>query len=269
MPIEINRLLITGAAGLLGSTLRRHYAGRFPALRLSDRAHLGEAGPGEELMPAELGDAAAVEKIFEGVDACVHLGGQPVEADWPTVLNANIVGVVNVWEAARKAGTKRMVFASSNHAIGFHPRSRKLDHTAPARPDSRYGLSKAFGEDVAIYYANKHGISAMCLRIGSARQRPIDERGLSTWQSLPDFCRLIDVALSADYVYEIAYGVSANPRSWWDNSRVEALGYKPQDSAEPFAAELVGKVTPEPVNELFQGGPFCAPDFTGTTERIV
>lgn len=269
MPLPIDRLLITGAAGLLGSTLRRHYAGRFPRLRLSDRVPLGEAGPGEELVQAELRDAAAIDALFQGVDACVHLGGQPVEAPWPVVLEANIVGVINVWEAARKAGTRRIVFASSNHAIGFHPRTRRLDHTAPVRPDSRYGLSKAFGEDVALYYANKHGISAMCLRIGSARERPIDERMLATWQSLPDFCRLVDVALSADYTYEIAYGVSANPRSWWDNSRVEALGYQPQDSAEVYAEELVGKVSQEPVNELFQGGPFCAPDFTGDIERIV
>ena len=118
-------------------------------------------------MTAELSDPSAVDRLFEGVDACVHLGGHPVEAPWETVIQSNILGVINTWEAARKAGTKRIIFASSNHAIGFHPRSRKLDHRSPARPDSRYGLSKAFGEDVALYYANKHGISAMCLRIGS------------------------------------------------------------------------------------------------------
>jgi uronate dehydrogenase len=267
--MEIRRLLVTGAAGMLGTALRRHLAGRYPALRLSDRAPMGEAGAGEELVPCELADAAAVERLFEGVDACVHLGGQPHEAPWPVIMEANIQGVVNVWEGARKAGARRIVFASSNHAIGFHPRTRKLDHTAPARPDTRYGLSKAFGEDVGLYYANKHGIGCMCMRIGSARERPVDERMLSTWQSLGDFCRLVEAGLEADYVYEIVYGVSDNPRSWWDNSNAYRLGYRPEDSAEKWAAELVGKRTDDPVNELFQGGMFCGPEFTGEIEKIV
>jgi uronate dehydrogenase len=267
--LRIERLLITGAAGALGSQLRRHFAGRYPHLRLSDRAALGEAGRGEELVQCELADAPAVDRLFQGVDACVHLGGQPTEADWPTIIDSNILGVINVWEAARKAGTKRILFASSNHAIGFHPRSRKLDHRAPARPDSRYGLSKAFGEDVAAYYANKHGISALCMRIGSARAEPHDERALATWQSYPDWCRLVEAGLAADYTYEIVYGVSANTRSWWDNSNAERLGYRPQDNAEAHAERVKGKVTDNPVNELFQGGPFCAPDFTGDIDKIV
>lgn len=267
--MKIERLLITGAAGALGAQVRRHLAGRYPKLRLSDRASMGEAAPGEELVQAELADAAEVDRLFEGVDACVHLGGQPTEAAWDVVLPSNIVGVVNVWEAARKAGTKRILFASSNHAIGFHPRTRKLDHTAPARPDTRYGLSKAFGEDVAMYYANKHGISALCMRIGSARAEPVDERGLSTWQSYPDFCRMVEAGLEADYIYEIVYGVSANPRSWWDNSNAERLGYQPQDNAEGWAQKVKGKVTDNPVNELFQGGPFCGPGFTGDIDKIV
>lgn len=266
---KIERLLITGAAGRLGTQLRRHLAGRYPRLRLSDRVDLGEAGPGEELVMCDIGDTAAVEHLLEGVDACVHLGGQPNEAPWPVIMNANITGVVNVWEAARKAGTRRIVFASSNHAIGFQPRARKIDHTAPARPDSRYGLSKAFGEDVAMYYANKHGIEAMCMRIGTCRAEPHDERALSSWQSYPDFCRLVDVGLTADLVYEIVYGVSDNPRSWWDNSNAHRLGYRPQDSAEPWAAKLEGIVSPQPLDELFQGGPFCSPGFTGDIERIV
>jgi uronate dehydrogenase len=267
--VRIDRLLITGAAGALGSVLRRHFAGRYPSLRLSDRVSLGEAGPGEELVVCELGDAAGVERLLEGVDACVHLGGQPVEAPWPVVHEANILGAINLWEAARKAGTRRIVFASSNHAIGFHPRSRKLDHQSPARPDSRYGLSKAFGEDLALYYANKHGISAMCIRIGSCREAPIDSRMLATWQSYPDFCRLVEVGLTAGLVYETVYGVSANPRSWWDNRNAERLGYRPQDSAEAWAAELEAVVSDQPLNERFQGGPFCSPDFTGDPDRIV
>lgn len=268
MPI-IERLLITGAAGRLGSQLRRHFAGRFEALRLSDRVDMGAAGPGEELSVCDLGDAAAVERLFEGVDACVHLGGQPNEAPWPVIMNANIAGVVNVWEAARKAGTRRMVFASSNHAIGFQPRTKKLDHNSPARPDTRYGLSKAFGEDTALYYANKHGIEAMCMRIGSCRAEPTDERCLATWQSYADFCRLVDVGLTASFVYEIVYGVSNNRRSWWDNSNATRLGYRPQDDAEDWADRLKGKISPHAIDELFQGGPYCATDFTGDVERIV
>jgi uronate dehydrogenase len=230
---------------------------------------MGEAGPGEELVQCELADAAAVDKLFQSVDACVHLGGQSTEADWPPIIAGNILGVINVWEAARKAGTKRILFASSNHAIGFQPRSKKLDHRAPARPDSRYGLSKAFGEDVALYYANKHGISALCMRIGSARAEPHDQRALSTWQSYPDWCRLVEAGLNAEYTYEVVYGVSANTRTWWDNSNAERLGYHPEDNAESYASVLTGKVTDNPVNELFQGGPFCAPDFTGDIEKIV
>jgi uronate dehydrogenase len=267
--MRIERLLITGAAGALGAVLRRHFAGRYPHLRLSDRAPLGAAAPGEELVVCELGDAAAVAALLEGVDACVHLGGQPVEAPWPVVHEANIVGVINLWEAARKAGTRRIVFASSNHAIGFHPRSRKLDHDSPARPDSRYGLSKAFGEDVALYYANKHGIGAMCIRIGSCRAEPIDARMLATWQSHRDLCQLVEVGLSADFVYEIVYGVSANPRSWWDNGNAERLGYRPQDSAEAWADRLVGVVSGDPLSERHQGGPFCPPDFSGDPSRII
>lgn len=266
---KIERLLITGAAGRLGTQYRRHVAGRYPSLRLSDRVGMGDAGPGEELVVCDLGDAAAVERLFEGVDACVHLGGQPNEAPWPVIMNANIQGVVNVWEAARKAGTRRMVFASSNHAVGFQPRTAKLDHRAPARPDTRYGLSKAFGEDVALYYANKHGIEAMCMRIGTCRAEPHDQRALSSWQSYPDFCRLVDVGLSADLVYEIVYGVSDNPRSWWDNSNAHRLGYRPQDSAEAWAGKLEGIVSPQPMDELFQGGPYCSPEFTGNIDRIV
>jgi uronate dehydrogenase len=267
--MRIERLLITGAAGLLGREVRRHVQGRYKALRLSDRDAPGPAAPGEELVVADLGDAAAVLRMFEGVDACVHLGGQSTEADWSTILNANIIGLVNVFEAARKAGTKRILFASSNHAIGFQPVSRRLDHTAPARPDSRYGLSKAFGEDLALYYANKHGISAMCMRIGSAREEPVDERMLSTWQSLPDFCRMIDAGLAADYVYEIVYGVSANTRSWWDNGNAARLGYHPLDNAERFADRLVGKRFDNALDNERQGGFFCSPDFTGDPAKIV
>lgn len=267
--MRIERLLITGAAGALGSVLRRHVAGRYRHLRLSDLKPLGEAGPGEELEPCDLADAAAVDRLLAGVDACVHLGGQAVEAGWPTVMHANIAGTVNLWEAARKAGARRILFASTNHAVGFHPRSARLDHAAPARPDSRYGLSKAFGEDLGLYYANKHGISCLVMRIGSCFPEPTDERMLATWLSYADFCRLVDAGLAADYAYEVVYGISANTRAWWDNSNARRLGYHPQDDAEAFAAKVAGKRSDDPLVETYVGGVYCRPDFTGDPDRIV
>lgn len=266
--MDYQRVLVTGAAGALGGYLRAHLQGRYPALRLSDRHAMGSAGPGEELVQAELGDAAAVERLLEGVDACVHLGGQPVEADWPTILNANITGLINLFEAARKAGTRRVIFASSNHAIGFYPRETRIDDKAPPRPDSRYGLSKAWGEDIARFYQLKYDISAMCIRIGTCRPDIPDARALSTWQSPEDFCRLIDVGLGAEFDYEIVYGVSANTRSFWDNGNAERLGYQPADNAEHQAAALIDRISDDPVNEAFQGGAFCSPEFVGPIERI-
>jgi uronate dehydrogenase len=265
----IRRLLITGAAGALGGVLRRHFAGRYPALRLSDLKPIGEQAAGEELVQCDLADAAAVDRLLEGVDAVVHLGGQALEADWPTVLRTNIVGCINLWEAARKAGTGRILFASSNHAIGFYPRSQRIDDKAHPKPDSRYGLSKAFGEDLGLLYANKHGIACFAMRIGSCYPEPKDERMLSTWLSYPDFCRLVETGLEADYVYAIVYGVSANDRSWWDNANAHRLGYEPTDNAEAFAAKVQGTRSGSPLDERYQGGPFISPDFSGDPERIV
>lgn len=265
----VGRVLITGAAGALGQVLADHLRGRVPALRLTDVKAAPPALAGDDFVVAELGDAAAVERLFQGVDACVHLGAQALEGDWPTVLNANIIGSLNVWEAARKAGTKRILFASSNHAIGFWPRSERIDHTAPAKPDSRYGLSKAFGEDLGLYYANKHGIACYAMRIGSCYPKPRDARMLSTWLSYRDFCQLIEVGLTADYRNEIVYGASANTRSWWDNANAHRLGYRPQDNAEDYAAEVEDKITGTALDQRFQGGGFISPDFTGDPERIV
>ena len=262
------RVLVTGAAGALGKVLRQHLHGKHQAVRYSDIGPMDAARPGEECVVADLGDAGAVDRLLEGVDAVVHLGGHSTEGPWPVIMHANIVGLVNLYEAARKAATKRILFASSNHAVGFQRRRPTTDHHTPARPDTRYGLAKAFGEDVASYYANKHGIQGFCMRIGSARKEPIDERGLSTWQSYPDFCRLVDVGLEAHYQYEIVYGVSANTRSFWDNSNAHRLGYRPEDDAERWADKLVGIKSPQLVDELHVGGPYCAPDFTGRIEDI-
>lgn len=262
------RVLITGAAGALGKELRRRLYGRYPLVRLSDMNAMEPARKGEEVAQCDLADAFAVDRICEGIDAIVHLGGQSVEAPWERVIQSNLIGCINLYEGARKAGVDRVIFASSNHAIGFYHRRQRLDHNSAAKPDSRYGVSKAFGEDLSRYYASKHGIRGLCLRIGSCFPKPINARFLSTWLSYDDFERLIEVGLNADYIYEIAYGVSNNTRSWWDNSRIEALGYRPKDNAETYAKEVEGIVMDNPIDEAHHGGQYCSPDFSGKPEWL-
>jgi uronate dehydrogenase len=184
------------------------------------------------------------------------------------VLGPNIVGAINLWEGARLAGVERIVFASSNHVVGLYRRTEKLDHHVTPRPDGRYGLSKAFGEDIASLYAYKHGIKAFCMRIGSCFGNPSNRRMLSTWLSYPDFERLVQVGLTADYLFEIVYGQSRNTRAFWDNSNAYRLGYDPQDNAEAFAPEVEGKVSGNPVSDELQGGDFVPPDFTGDLAKL-
>ncbi|BCP53733.1 dTDP-glucose 4,6-dehydratase [Kaistia sp. 32K] len=263
-----HRVLLTGAAGQLGRELRTRLAGRFPVLRLSDIAEMAPAGPGEEVIRCDLADAAAVAELCRDVDAILHFGGQSTEADWDTVLAANIAGSFHLWEGARQAGVRRIVFASSNHAIGMQRRSSRLDHTARAAPDSRYGLSKAFGEDLAALYAYKHGIAALCIRIGSSYAEPADARQLSTWMSFDDLVRMIEVGLAADYTYEIVYGVSDNTSSFWDNSNAERLGYHPADSADRFIDALRDRRSDDPTAERTQGGSFASVDFDGDPDAL-
>ncbi len=267
----IERLLITGAAGRIGRILRRSLtdgslAGVCRRLRVTDLQPLGTAAPHEELVQGDLGDPAAVRAMMAGVDAVVHLAGYPREAPWEVILDSNIRPTIHLWEAALAAGTRRIVFASSNHAIGFYPQGERIDHRVPHRPDGRYGLSKAFMEDVARTYADKHGIAAMGLRIGSCRDAPADARQLSTWQSPEDLVRLVRVGLTADYHFEIVYGVSGNGAGWWDNRRAEALGYHPQDSADPWRERLADAVEDDPVARRFQGGAFAAAGYSRRTD---
>jgi uronate dehydrogenase len=267
--MAIKRLLITGAAGGLGKVLRTGLVGMAEILRLSSRSDVGELAPHEEWMRVDLADAPAVDKLLEGVDAVVHMGGQSTEAPWDVIVASNIIGCINLYEAARKAGTRRIILASSNHVIGLYPRDRRLDHTTPPRPDSRYGLSKAFGEDLACLYAYKYGISSMCIRIGSSFPEPRSRRMLSSWQSYDDLIQQIRSALTADYLYEIVYGVSANTRNWWDNSNAERLGYRPKDDSEQFAAKVAEIGDGDPISDALQGGAFAGQEYVGDLERCL
>ena len=261
----MKRVLITGAAGGIGRSLRETLRGVYPILRLSDRVALAPARDGEEVDRAELSDLTAVERMVAGVDGIIHLGGISGENSWPVILEGNIVGLYNVFEAARRAGVKRIVFATSNHAVGFYPRAETIDHRVVPRPDSRYGVSKAFGEALASLYSDKHGIGVLCTRIGNFGEKPIDKRRLSIWISPRDYTQLVRIGLEhPDIHFVIFYGVSDNAASFWDNSRAAHFGYRPHGRAEDFRAQAMAaqaKLPPDPVAARYQGGPFCSAEY--------
>jgi uronate dehydrogenase len=255
-----HRLLLTGAAGGLGRELRRRLPAHCDLLRVSDVAALGAAAPHEEVAPADLSDADAVLALLDGVDAVVHMGGVSTEQPWEAILPANIVGAYNLYEAARRHGVRRVVFASSNHVTGFYRQDEVIPAGAPPRPDGLYGLSKAFGEDLAQLYFDRHGIETVSLRIGSSFPAPRDRRMLHTWMSFDDMERLVTAALTArDVGHSIICGMSANPQPWWDNTPAAHIGYAPQDSSAPYAAEIERNTPPgDPADPavIYQGGAF-------------
>ena len=259
-PPPIERLLLTGAAGTLGRVLRPRLKAWCTTLRLSDRSGLDEAGPGEELQPAALEDRPAMQSLLQGVDAVVHLGGISVEAAWAPIQAANITGVYHLYEAARLNGTRRIVFASSNHVVGFYRQHEVIDALAPPRPDTLYGVSKAFGENLSRMYWDRHGIETVCLRIGSATSAPQNRRMLATWLSHDDLERLVVAALTApDVGHSIVFGISDNGIRWWDNRLAAHLGYRPKDSSEPWRAELETKqpvLDSQDPTRLYHGGVF-------------
>ena len=240
------RLLLTGAAGGLGKVLRKSLRENCDVLRLSDLEDLGAAGDREEVVRADLADAAAVEAMVAGVDAVVHLGGYSVEGPFQPILQANIVGAWNLYEAVRKHGVKRVVFASSNHVVGFYRQGETIDATHPPRPDGIYGLSKAFGEDLSRLYYDRYGIETACLRIGSSYPEPKDRRMLATWLSYGDLHRLVTACLTTPVLgHTIVFGMSDNAVTWWDNRLARHVGYRPQDSSDAFREAVIAR-TPEP-----------------------
>jgi uronate dehydrogenase len=251
-------VLITGAAGDVGSHLRRELAGRY-ALRLSDKRGL-KPGKGEKFARADLSKMADALRITKGVDAIVHLAGYSVEGPWEDIHKANIVGCYNVFEAARRNKIKRILFATSNHAVGFYRRDQVIDHRVYIKPDGRYGVSKVFGEALGSLYADKYGMEVFLIRIGNVHPQPIDKRRLSIWLSPRDLAQLVSIGIDHPGIrFEIVYGVSGNQRSWYDNSNAARLGYRPQDDSETYAQEILAKDKPgDPRAELYQGGLFVA-----------
>ena len=264
LPAARPRVLLTGASGDVGTRLRPLLLQAYGMLRLSDIAEPRmPLAPGETFMRADLADPAQVAGIVGDIDAIVHLGGFSVEGPWETILQANIVGLHALYEAALRAGVKRIVFASSNHAVGFYRRDRPIDHAVPPRPDTRYGVSKAFGEALGALYADKHGLRVLNLRIGNVADAPIDRRRLSIWITPSDLMQLVRIGIEHPALrYEIVYGMSDNARAWWDNRRAHELGYRPTGRAEDHAATVLGREErPDPIGDRFQGGSYCSQEF--------
>ena len=241
----MKRLLVTGAAGGIGGHLRRLLPPIYPDIVWSDMKQPADLKPNETFVKADIRNPDEVAKLMPGVEGIVHLGGISGEAPWEAILAANISGCYNVFEAARVAGVKRVIFASSNHAVGFYPRATKIGTKVIARPDSRYGVSKHFGEGLGALYAYKHGIGVTSLRIGNVNEEPIDPRRLAIWLKPEDLVQLIRIGLERPgLVYEVMYGVSDNERSWYDNSHARSLAYRPEGRSADYAAKVIGSGTP-------------------------
>jgi uronate dehydrogenase len=257
--MTVQKLLLTGAAGALGRVLRESLKPYAQQMRVSDKLGMDAARAAEEVVECDLADKKAVDELVRGCDAIVHLGGVSVERPFEEILDANIRGVFHLYEGARRHGTKRIVFASSNHVIGFHPQGEMLDADSARRPDGYYGLSKSYGEDLSRFYFDRYGIETACIRIGSSFPEPKDRRMLITWLSYRDLTELVRCCLFADKLgHTIVYGMSANRDKWWDNGKAAHLGFHPRDSSEPFRAK-VEALPPLPQDDparIYQGGAF-------------
>jgi uronate dehydrogenase len=256
------RVLLTGASGGVGARLRKLLRPLCTELILSDLKAPADLQPDEKFIAADLANLDEVKRAVEGIDGIVHLGGFSVEGPWKTILDANITGTYNLFEAAHQAGVKRIIFASSNHVVGFYPRTQTIDTRAEIRPDTRYGVSKAFGEALGAFYAYKFGIGVTCIRIGNVDEEPREERLLSIWLKPEDLVELIRIGLQRpNLVFEIVYGASDNKRTWWDNSHARELGYRPTGRSEDFAAkalEAQKKLPPNKIGDRLHGGRFAS-----------
>ncbi len=268
----MSRILLTGASGGIGTRLRQLLPAAYPHLMLSDLKAPADLKRNESFKAADLADMSQVEAVCDGVDGIIHLGGFAVEGPWEAIHAANIVGCYNLFEAARRRGVKRVVFASSNHAIGFYPRHTRIGNDVQPRPDTRYGISKVFGEALGALYADKYGLRVTCLRIGNFGDKPLDQRRLSIWLAPDDMVQLCRIGLDhPDIHFEVLYGASLNERGWWDNSRAYELGYRPTGRAEDHREHAMAeqaKLPPDRIGDFYQGGTFCSMEFAGDASKV-
>jgi uronate dehydrogenase len=259
------KIALSGAGGQLGSVVRTALLARGVPLRSAGGSRpLAPLAEGEDLMHGDLCERGVVDRLLEGVDVLIHFAGTSVERPLPEIIDNNLRALVEVYEGARRHGVRRVVFASSNHAIGMYPVTEHLSLDCELRPDGFYGLSKVWGESLARMYWDKHGIETVCVRIGSCLERPTEPRHLSTWFGHRDLLHFIDRCIEAtDVGFMVVWGVSANKRSWWDNRGAERLGYQPTQDAEEYAAEVLARPNPlDALGQRFQGGGFVGIDYS-------
>lgn len=261
---ESRPVLLTGASGALGRVLAQTLTRAGRTVRMTDIAPFADPLPDNaSFTRADLEDGVAILRLAEGCGSIVHLGGTSTDQPFEDVIGPNIRGLYHVFEAARREKA-RVVFASSNHAIGFHERTTALDSDCALRPDTYYGLSKAYGELMGGLYFDKHGVESVSVRIGSCFPEPRDARMLASWLSPADFGRLVEACLAAETVGRIViWGASKNSRmTWWRHDDRDVIGWAPQDSADPWTDRLQDRTSGDPVNERYQGGAYCAAGYS-------
>jgi uronate dehydrogenase len=263
-PSPSEPVLLTGASGNLGRMLTKALAAEGWTLRLTDIAAFPDTLPaGATFTRADLNDGVTILRLAEGCRAIVHLGGVSVERPFEEVLDPNIRGLYHIYEAARRERA-RVIFASSNHSVGFHERTSSIAADTQFLPDGFYGLSKAYGELMGRLYWFKHGVESVFIRIGSCFPEPTNARMLASWLSYPDLARLVVHCVTTEKVgCRVVWGASNNSQmTWWRDDDRAALGWTPQDSADPFAGQLAGKVSGDPIEERYMGGNFCSLDYS-------
>lgn len=272
MTTTTKKVALSGAGGNVGRILRveLHRRGYRTLRSAGGTRPLQPLFDGEDVMHGDLADAGVVDRLLEGVEVLIHMAGTSVERPLPEVIQNNLVALHQVYEGARRHKVRRIVFASSNHAFGMYAPEDKLKLDAPFRPDGFYGLSKVWGEALARMYWDKHGIEGVMLRIGTTMGKPPENfRQLSTWMGDDDLVQLVTRSIEAENVgYAAVWGISDNARAYYDLSEGNAIGYRPSQNAEDWAAEILAQPNPlDPVAQRFQGGQFVTLDYTPPEQR--
>jgi len=271
----MKKLVLTGAAGRLGSYLREPMTKMADELVSTDIVDdIGKLYPGESYIKGDLASLDDMLKVLEGADMVVHMGAYADEGPFEKLLGPNFVGAYNIWEAAYRHGLKRVIYGSSIHAVGMHPKNEFIGTDVPHRPDTFYGLAKCFAEDLGRMYWDKRGLESVHMRILSCAQ-VTNARALGSWLSYDDLIQLVERSIDTPVTgFTVVYGVSNNDRAPVDNSLASFLGYRPKDNAEQFAKEILANeppMDPHNPNHMLQGGPFAGVELgnSGTAQMNI